>query len=121
MNLGVGVPAIGVVADEICEVADLDISTLQKAPSIAKWKDELIIVPNMKQTFELRVGGLIHAVHCQGKADGCIRDDCRSAGTTGRNLNQKIGPNSDDELDDLVKALDAMKLNREARANLGEV
>jgi purine-binding chemotaxis protein CheW len=52
---------IGIVADKVYEVTDLDITTLQKAPpigmrwrpefiaSIAKWKDEFIIVPNMKQ------------------------------------------------------------------------
>jgi len=52
---------IGIVADKVYEVTDLDISTLQKAPpigmrwrpefiaAIAKWKDEFIIVPNMKQ------------------------------------------------------------------------
>ena len=52
---------IGIVADKVYEVTDLDTSTLQKAPpigmrwrpefiaSIAKWKDEFIIVPNMKQ------------------------------------------------------------------------
>jgi purine-binding chemotaxis protein CheW len=52
---------IGIVADKVYEVTDLDTSTLQKAPpigmrwrpefiaAIAKWKDEFIIVPNMKQ------------------------------------------------------------------------
>ena len=52
---------IGIVADKVYEVSDLDTSTLQKAPpigmrwrpefiaAIAKWKDEFIIVPNMKQ------------------------------------------------------------------------
>ena len=52
---------IGIVADKVYEVTDLDISTLQKAPpigmrwrpefiaAIAKWKDEFIIFPNMKQ------------------------------------------------------------------------
>jgi purine-binding chemotaxis protein CheW len=52
---------IGIVADKVYEVTDLDTSTLQKAPpigmrwrpefiaAIAKWKDEFIIVPNMQQ------------------------------------------------------------------------
>ena len=52
---------IGIVADKVYEVTDLDTTTLQKAPpigmrwrpefiaAIAKWKDEFIIVPNMKQ------------------------------------------------------------------------
>jgi purine-binding chemotaxis protein CheW len=52
---------IGIVADKVYEVTDLDTLTLQKAPpigmrwqpefiaAIAKWKDEFIIVPNMKQ------------------------------------------------------------------------
>ena len=52
---------IGIVADKVYEVTDLDTSTLQKAPpigmrwrpefiaAIAKWKDEFIIVPNMKR------------------------------------------------------------------------
>jgi len=52
---------IGIVADKVYEVTDLDTSTLQKAPpigmrwrpefiaAIAKWKEEFIIVPNMKQ------------------------------------------------------------------------
>jgi purine-binding chemotaxis protein CheW len=52
---------IGIVADKVYEVTDLDATTLQKAPpigmrwrpefiaAIAKWKDEFIIVPNMKQ------------------------------------------------------------------------
>ena len=52
---------IGIVADKVYEVTDLDTSTLQKAPpigmrwrpefiaEIGKWKDEFIIVPNMKQ------------------------------------------------------------------------
>ena len=52
---------IGIAADKVYEVTDLDTSTLQKAPpigmrwrpefiaAIAKWKDEFIIVPNMKQ------------------------------------------------------------------------
>jgi len=52
---------IGIVADKVYEVTDLDTSTLQKAPpigmrwrpefiaAIGKWKDEFIIVPNMKQ------------------------------------------------------------------------
>ena len=52
---------IGIVADKVYEVTELDTSTLQKAPpigmrwrpefiaAIAKWKDEFIIVPNMKQ------------------------------------------------------------------------
>ena len=52
---------IGIVADKVYEVTDLDTSTLQKAPpigmrwrpefiaAIAKRKDEFIIVPNMKQ------------------------------------------------------------------------
>jgi purine-binding chemotaxis protein CheW len=52
---------IGIVADKVYEVTDLDTSTLLKAPpigmrwrpefiaAIAKWKDEFIIVPNMKQ------------------------------------------------------------------------
>jgi purine-binding chemotaxis protein CheW len=51
---------VGIVADKVYEVTDLDTSTLQKAPpigmrwrpefiaAIAKWKDEFIIVPNMK-------------------------------------------------------------------------
>ena len=52
---------IGIVADKVYEVTDLDTTTLQKAPpigmrwrpefiaAIAKWKDEFIIVPNMKK------------------------------------------------------------------------
>jgi purine-binding chemotaxis protein CheW len=57
-----GEPAtIGIVADKVYEVTDLDTTTLQKAPpigmrwrpefiaAIAKWKDEFIIVPNLKQ------------------------------------------------------------------------
>jgi purine-binding chemotaxis protein CheW len=52
---------IGIVADKVYEVTDLDTTTLQKAPpigmrwrpefiaAIAKWKEEFIIVPNMKQ------------------------------------------------------------------------
>jgi purine-binding chemotaxis protein CheW len=52
---------VGIVADKVYEVTDLDTSTLQKAPpigmrwrpefiaAIAKWKDEFIIVPNMQQ------------------------------------------------------------------------
>ena len=52
---------IGIVADKVYEVTDLDTTTLQKAPpigmrwrpefiaAIAKWNDEFIIVPNMKQ------------------------------------------------------------------------
>ena len=50
---------IGIVADKVYEVTDLDTSTLQKAPpigmrwrpefiaAIAKWKDEFIVLPNM--------------------------------------------------------------------------
>ncbi len=52
---------IGIVADKVYEVTELDTTTFQKAPpigmrwqaefiaAIAKWKDEFIIVPNMKQ------------------------------------------------------------------------
>jgi purine-binding chemotaxis protein CheW len=52
---------IGIVADKVYEVTDLDTTTMQKAPpigmrwrpefiaAIAKWNDEFIIVPNMKQ------------------------------------------------------------------------
>jgi purine-binding chemotaxis protein CheW len=52
---------ISIVADKVYEVTELDAATLEKAPpigmrwqpefiaAIAKWKDEFIIVPNMKQ------------------------------------------------------------------------
>ena len=50
---------IGIVADKVYEVTDLDASTLQKTPpvgmhwrpefvaGIAKWKDEFIVLPDM--------------------------------------------------------------------------
>ncbi len=54
---------IGIVADKVYEVTELDTSTLQKAPpigmrwqsefiaGIGKWKDEFIIVPNLERIF----------------------------------------------------------------------
>ena len=102
-------PTIGVVANEVYEVADLDATTLQKAPpigmrwrpefiaAIAKWKDEFITVPNMK-------------------AGERVRGDHRSVEMTGGNPSQKFEPNSDREIGDLVSVRDALKLNLKARA-----
>jgi purine-binding chemotaxis protein CheW len=54
---------IGIVADKVYEVTELDTSSLQKAPpigmrwqsefiaGIGKWKDEFIVVPNLEQIF----------------------------------------------------------------------
>ncbi len=54
---------IGIVADKVYEVTELDTTTLQKAPpigmhwqpefiaGIGKWKDEFIVVPNLERIF----------------------------------------------------------------------
>jgi purine-binding chemotaxis protein CheW len=54
---------IGIVADKVYEVTELDMSLLQKAPpvgmhwqpefiaGIGKWKDEFIVVPNLTRIF----------------------------------------------------------------------
>jgi purine-binding chemotaxis protein CheW len=54
---------IGIVADKVYEVTDLDTSSLQKAPpigmhwqpefiaGIGKWNDEFIVLPNLERIF----------------------------------------------------------------------
>lgn len=54
---------VGILADKVYEVTELDTSTLQKAPpigmrwqpefiaGIGKWKDEFIILPNLERIF----------------------------------------------------------------------
>lgn len=54
---------IGIVADKVFEVTELDTTTLQKAPpigmrwqpefvaGIGKWRDEFIVVPNLERIF----------------------------------------------------------------------
>jgi purine-binding chemotaxis protein CheW len=54
---------IGIVADKVFEVTELDTTTLQKAPligmrwqpefvaGIGKWRDEFIVVPNLESIF----------------------------------------------------------------------
>jgi purine-binding chemotaxis protein CheW len=54
---------IGIVADKVYEVTELDMTSLQKAPpigmhwqpefiaGIGKWKDEFIVVPNLERIF----------------------------------------------------------------------
>jgi chemotaxis signal transduction protein len=91
MNLGVSVPAIGVVADEICEVADLDTRTPQKTPpigvrwrpefvaGIAEWKDELIVLPDLAKMLN-EIVGQTNAIHGQGQAGERLRGDHRSVG-----------------------------------------
>jgi purine-binding chemotaxis protein CheW len=59
-----GEPAtVGIVADKVYEVAELDLTSLQKAPpiginwqpefifGIGKWKDEFIVAPNLERIF----------------------------------------------------------------------
>jgi purine-binding chemotaxis protein CheW len=55
---------VGVVADEVHEIAEFDTTTLQKAPpismrrrpeliaGIAKWKDEFIVLPDMAKILK---------------------------------------------------------------------
>ena len=59
IDLGGDATTIGIVADKVYEVTELDASTLQKTPpvgmhwqpefvaGIAKWKDEFIVLPDM--------------------------------------------------------------------------
>lgn len=59
IDLGGDATTIGIIADKVYEVTELDASTLQKTPpvgmhwqpefvaGIAKWKDEFIVLPDM--------------------------------------------------------------------------
>ena len=59
IELGGDATTIGIIADKVYEVTELDASTLQKTPpvgmhwqpefvaGIAKWKDEFIVLPDM--------------------------------------------------------------------------
>jgi purine-binding chemotaxis protein CheW len=63
IDLGGEPTTIGIVADKVYEVTDLDMTSLQKAPpigmhwqpefiaGIGKWKDEFIVVPNLERIF----------------------------------------------------------------------
>jgi purine-binding chemotaxis protein CheW len=63
IDLGGESATIGIVADKVYEVTELDTTSLQKAPpigmhwqpefisGIGKWKDEFIVVPNLERIF----------------------------------------------------------------------
>jgi purine-binding chemotaxis protein CheW len=63
IDLGGEPTTIGIVADKVYEVTELDTTSLQKAPpigmhwqpefisGIGKWKDEFIVVPDLERIF----------------------------------------------------------------------
>ena len=68
IDLGGDATTIGIVADKVYEVTELDASTLQKTPpvgmhwqpefvaGIAKWKDEFIVLPDMAKILNGQEG-----------------------------------------------------------------